>query len=93
MINHFLEAEHQTGIDDWTALELYPDGSYRIFVAADAPKPIPRAFTLPKTNIAPENRPGPKRKLVFQASIFRCYVSFKEGMICFNLFVIVKSES
>ena len=48
MINHLLEAEHQNtqdmlprGIDDWTALELYPDGSYRIFVAADAPKPIP----------------------------------------------------
>jgi len=29
------------GIDDWTALELYPDGSYQIFVAADAPKPNP----------------------------------------------------
>ena len=28
--------------------------------------------TLPETNIAPENRPGPKRKLIFQPSIFRC---------------------
>ena len=28
--------------------------------------------TLPETNIAPENRPDPKRKLVFQSSIFRC---------------------
>ena len=33
-------------------------------------------ITLPKTNIAPENGP-PKRKLVFQPSIFRCYVSFR----------------
>ena len=29
-------------------------------------------YTLPKTNIAPENRPGPKRKFAFQPSIFRC---------------------
>ena len=38
--------------------------------------------TLPETNskFAPENRPGPKRKLVFQPSIFRGYVSFREGM-------------
>ena len=28
--------------------------------------------TLPKTNIGPE-------KLIFQPSIFRCYVSFREG--------------
>ena len=36
-------------------------------------------YTLPKTNIfAPENRPGPKRKVVFQPSIFRGYVSFRE---------------
>ena len=27
---------------------------------------------------APENRPGPKRKLAFQPSIFRGYVSFRE---------------
>ena len=43
--------------------------------------------TLHETNIfAPENRPGPKRKLVFQPSIFRCYVSFREGIcgICFS---------
>ena len=35
--------------------------------------------TLPETNIAPEDWPGPKRKLVFQPSNFRCYVSFREG--------------
>ena len=29
-------------------------------------------ITLPETNIAPENRPGPTRKVVFQAAIFRC---------------------
>ena len=34
--------------------------------------------TLPETNIAPENRPS-KRKLVFQPSIFRGYVSCREG--------------
>ena len=33
---------------------------------------------VPETNVvAPENRPGPKRKLILQPSIFRCYVSFK----------------
>ncbi len=38
-------------------------------------------FTLPETNIfAPENRPGPNRKVVFQPSIFRGEnVSFREG--------------
>ncbi len=39
-------------------------------------------YTLPKTNIfAPENRQGPKRKLRFQPSIFRGYVSFREGKL------------
>jgi len=33
--------------------------------------------TLPETNRAPENHP--RRKLVFQPSIFRGYVSFREG--------------
>ena len=35
--------------------------------------------TLPKTNIAPEKKCLPKRKVVFQTSIFRYYVSFREG--------------
>ena len=35
--------------------------------------------SLKLTAPAPENRPCPKRKLVFQTSIFRCYVSFREG--------------
>ena len=35
----------------------------------------PRGDTLPETNTAPEIG-HPKRKLVFQPSIFRCYVSF-----------------
>ena len=35
--------------------------------------------TLPETNMVPDNRPGhPKRKVVFQPSIFRWYVSFRE---------------
>ena len=36
-----------------------------------------------KTNIAPENRPSQK-EIVFHPSIFRCYVSFREG----NPFVV-----
>ena len=39
---------------------------------------LKEGYTL--TAKAPENRPGPKRKLVFQPSIFRCYVSFREGI-------------
>ena len=33
-----------------------------------------------KLTYPPENRPGPKRKVIFQPSIFRCYGSFREGM-------------
>ena len=37
-------------------------------------------FTLPETNVfAPENRPKPNRKVVFQPSICRGYASFREG--------------
>ena len=36
--------------------------------------------TLPKTNIAPETRPSQNRKLIFQPSVFRRYVSFREGI-------------
>ena len=53
------------------------------FTAGDffvAPKLVTKkTFTLPKTNIAPENRASQKETLVFQPSIFRCYVSFREG--------------
>ena len=35
--------------------------------------------TPPKTNGSPLKIGHPKRKLVFQPSIFRCYVSFREG--------------
>ena len=44
---------------------------------------MPRYFTLPETNVfAPENRPKPNRKVVFQPSIFRSYkyVCFMEGI-------------
>ena len=41
-------------------------------------------FTFPKTNIAPENWPCQKERIVFQPSIFRGEnVSFREGT-CFN---------
>ena len=33
----------------------------------------------PETNIAPEIGPSQKETIVFQPSIFRCYVSFREG--------------
>ena len=45
--------------------------------------------TLPETNMAPEDRPGPKRKLIFQPSIFRCYFSFREGSLVGVLKLIV----
>ena len=41
-----------------------------------------RWITLPTTNIALKDRP-PKRKLVFQLLIFRGYVSFLEGTVCY----------
>ncbi len=36
--------------------------------------------TFPETNIAPENKPSQKEMIVFQPSIFRCYVSLPKGM-------------
>ena len=50
----------------------------------DDDKPLP---SLKLTANAPENRPGPKRKVVFQPSIFRCYVSFREGTYRKNIYV------
>ena len=37
-------------------------------------------FTLPETNSSHLKMGLPKRKVVFQSSIFRCYVSFREGI-------------
>ena len=39
------------------------------------------SVTLPETNSSHLKRWYPKRKVIFQPSIFRCYVSFREGMI------------
>jgi len=36
-------------------------------------------FTLPETNMAPENRPSQKRMFIFQPLIFRGYVSGRVG--------------
>ena len=45
-------------------------------------------LTLPKTNIAPENRPSQKETVVFQPSIFRCeHVSFQGGKFLLSLLV------
>ena len=35
-------------------------------------------YTLPETNIAPENRHW-KRRFLLETTIFRCYVGFREG--------------
>ena len=50
---------------------------------------IPYIYTLPETNIAAENRPSQKETIVFQPSIFRGYVSFREG-IYINLTVLLQ---
>ena len=50
-----------------------------------------------QTAKAPENRLGPKRKqqVVFQPSIFKCHVSFREGIsrigIVSHIFLMVNS--
>ena len=49
-------------------------GKFEIFV-------ILLEFTLPETKITLENRPSPKKKLAFQPSIFRGYVSFRECIV------------
>ena len=49
-------------------------GKFEIFV-------ILLEFTLPETKITLENRPSPKKKLAFQPSIFRGYVSFTECIV------------
>ena len=41
-------------------------------------KPWRKCQAVPSLKRAPENRPKPKREVVFQSSIFRCYVSFRE---------------
>ena len=51
---------------------------------------------IPETNskFAPENRPKPNRKVVFQPSIFRGYVSFREGIHsigCWSKTVVARS--
>ena len=54
--------------------------------------PLAKLFTLPKFNIAPENRPS-RRKLVFQPSFFRGYIKLREGnMTKKNLLLARKSH-
>ena len=43
-----------------------------------------RLHSLKLTANAPENRPGPKRKRIFQPSIFRFYISFREDSCWFQ---------
>ena len=44
--------------------------------------------TLPRTNIAPEHMVFQKETIVFQPSIFRCYVSFREGNIFKQIYLL-----
>ena len=44
------------------------------------------AFTLPETNSSPLKIGFPNRKVVFQPSIFRGYVSFRECMCDVSIF-------
>ncbi len=43
--------------------------------------------TLPKANIAPEHRPSQRERIIFQPSIFRGYVSVREGMFTYILLI------
>jgi len=46
----------------------------------EAKQNLPEKFTLPKTNSSHLKIGHPKRKVLFQPSIFRCHVSFREGI-------------
>ena len=43
-------------------------------------------YTLPETNVAPENRPLEKEIPIGNHHIFKCYVSFREGIFLFDIF-------
>ena len=49
---------------------------FNCILTRKAPKKLVPSLKL--TANAPGNRPGPERKLVFQLSVFTCYVSFRE---------------
>ncbi len=59
---------------------IYKDRWWRWISFAGWPSSLAISNTnrLPETNVAPENRPS-ERKVIFQPSISRCYVSFREG--------------
>ena len=52
-----------------------------------------KQVTLPETNSSPLKIGHPKRKLVFQPSIFRCYVSFREGIYLGVISQLKRSKS
>ena len=43
---------------------------------------------LPETSIAPENEPSQKNPILFQSSMFNCYLTFREGNVQLNLLCI-----
>ena len=51
---------------------------------ATQPKKKRHGYTLPETNIAPKNGGFQYKSRVFQPSIFRCYVSFRDGTTCWG---------
>ena len=53
--------------------------SFELIVGLYMWAPLKGLPSLKLTAKAPENRPGPKRKFLFQPSIFRGYVKLREG--------------
>ena len=66
---------HQQGANDLNGIHLHDLGKLQLLIfGVNPPKLVLSSpTTLPETNslLAPENRPKPKRKVVFQPSIFR----------------------
>ena len=47
-------------------------GRSQLALIAELLEDVAETCTLPRTNVAPENRPSQKETIVFQPSIFRC---------------------
>ena len=69
-----LTASLHLKIDGWKTI-----GSFRDAIHFQVRTVSFREGALPKTNSSPLKIGRPKRKLVSQPSIFKCYVSFREG--------------
>ena len=90
--------QHQPGVclDRFVTIQIHTFSTKTHKFFQNLLEPESRALTCQvqrrtlNSHFAPENMPGPKRKLVFQASIFRCeHVSFREGN---NTDVLVRKQ-